>query len=191
MQNVLGYSALKAGLSYLPLAVSIILAAGVASQLVTRLGVRPVLVGGLVLVAVGLVWFSRVSVGGSYLGDIFFPAVLAGWGLGLAFVPVTIGSQAAVGAREAGLASGLINTSQQVGGALGLAVLSTVATSRTGAAMAAADGAHSALPGALVEGFQSAFLVGAGIAVAAVVLALVLLRGRPSAPAGEPELAHV
>jgi EmrB/QacA subfamily drug resistance transporter len=175
MQNVLGYSPLHAGVSYLPLALSIIVAAGIASQLTTRLGVRPVLFGGLLLVAGGLVWFSQISVGGSYLSDILFPSLLAGWGLGLAFVPQTIGSQAGVKPEEAGLASGLINTSQQIGGAVGLAALSTVATSQTNSALAAAHGAASAVPGALVDGFHWAFLGGAAIAVVAALLTLVLI----------------
>jgi EmrB/QacA subfamily drug resistance transporter len=193
MQNVLGYSPLKAGLSYLPLAVSIIVAAGVASQLTTRLGVRPVLFGGLMLVAGGLVWFSQVSVGGSYVTDILFPSLLAGWGLGLAFVPQTIGSQAGVKPDEAGLASGLINTSQQIGGAVGLAALSTVATSQTNNALAAAHGAASAMPQALVDGFQSAFMVGAGIAIAGALLTLVLIRDDEveMEPAGEPAIESV
>jgi len=201
MQNVLGYSPLKAGLSYLPLAIGIILAAGVASQLTTRLGVRPVLFSGLVLVAGGLVWFSQASVGGSYVGDILFPSLLAGWGLGLAFVPQTIGSQAGVKPDEAGLASGLINTSQQIGGAVGLAVLSTIATSQTNSAMAAAHGAASAVPAALVDGFHSAFLVGAGIAAAGALLALVLIRDEEISvepaeekaiePTGEPAIEGV
>jgi EmrB/QacA subfamily drug resistance transporter len=193
MQNVLGYSPLKAGLSYLPLAVSIIVAAGVASQLTTRLGVRPVLFGGLMLVAGGLVWFSQVSVGGSYVTDILFPSLLAGWGLGLAFVPQTIGSQAGVKPDEAGLASGLINTSQQIGGAVGLAALSTVATSQTNNALAAAHGAAGAMPQALVDGFQSAFMVGAGIAIAGALLTLVLIRDDEveMEPAGEPAIESV
>ncbi len=157
MQQVLGYSALKAGLSYLPLALGIIAAAGAASQLVTRLGTRRVLVAGMVLVVAALVWFSQVSVGGGYVSDILFPSLLAGVGLGLAFVPVTIGSQEGVTAHDAGLASGLINTSQQIGGALGLAILSTVATSTTNHLLGAAHGAHSALPGALVGGFHDAW----------------------------------
>jgi EmrB/QacA subfamily drug resistance transporter len=194
MQNVLGYSPLKAGLSYLPLALSIIVAAGVASQLTTRLGVRPVLFGGLLLVAGGLVWFSQVSVGGSYVADILFPSLLAGWGLGLAFVPQTIGSQAGVKPEEAGLASGLINTSQQIGGAVGLAALSTVATSHTNSALAAAHGAASAMPAALVDGFHWAFLGGAGIALAGALLTLALIRDDEAAvepagkPAGEPAI---
>src|SRR5207249_1349809 len=127
MQQVLGYSAIHAGLSYLPLAVTIIVAAGVASQLVTRIGFKPVLAAGMALIAGGLVWFSQVSVGGGFLTDILGPSLVAAVGLGLAFVPQTIAAVSGVGEREAGLASGLINASQQVGGAVGLAVLATIA----------------------------------------------------------------
>ncbi len=129
MQNVLGYSAIKAGLSYLPLAVSIILAAGIASQLVTKIGFKPVMAAGMAFIAGGLAWFSQISVDGSYVGDVLFPSLLAAVGLGFAFVPVTIAAMSNVEDREAGLAAGLINTSQQVGGALGLAILSSVAFS--------------------------------------------------------------
>src|SRR3712207_3430755 len=127
MQNVLGFDALETGLAYLPLALTIIVSAGVASQLVTRLGFKPVLMFGLLLVAIGLVWFAQVSTGGSYVGDVLFPSIIAGAGLGFSFVPVTIGAVAGTRNEDSGLASGLINTSQQIGGALGLAVLSTVA----------------------------------------------------------------
>ena len=127
MQNVLGYSAIKTGLSYLPLAVTIILAAGVASQLVTRVGFKPVLAVGMALIAAGLAWFGQISPDGGFVGDVLGPSLLAAAGLGLAFVPQTIAAVSGVEEREAGLASGLINTSQQVGGALGLAVLATVA----------------------------------------------------------------
>ena len=127
MQNVLGYSAIKTGLSYLPLAVTIILAAGVASQLVTRVGFKPVLAVGMLLIAAGLAWFGQISPDGGFVGDVLGPSLLAAAGLGLAFVPQTIAAVSGVEEREAGLASGLINTSQQVGGALGLAVLATVA----------------------------------------------------------------
>jgi EmrB/QacA subfamily drug resistance transporter len=190
MQQILGFSALEAGLAYLPLAGSIIVAAGVASQLVNRLGAQRVLVGGLLLVAAGLVWFSQVSVGGSYVEDVLFPSLLAGWGLGFAFVPVTIASQAGIGQSDAGLASGLINTAQQVGGALGLAVLATVANSATTSAMQSAHGARSALPQALTDGFGDAFMVGAGIALAAVVVAALTIRGAAARPQrAEGELA--
>lgn len=176
MQNVLGYSAIKAGLSYLPLAVSIILAAGAASQLVTRVGFKPVLATGMVLVSAGLVWFSQISVDGSYLGDILLPSLLAGIGLGLAFVPQTIAAMSGVADREAGLASGLINTSQQIGGALGLAVLSSIAFSTVN--QLAAEGRVG--PAALTDGYADAFMVGSGIGILGVIATLVLIRSSDS-----------
>jgi EmrB/QacA subfamily drug resistance transporter len=180
MQQVLGYSALKAGLAYLPLALTIIVSAGVASQLATRLGFKPILIAGMLLVAAGLVWFAQVSVGGGYVSDVLGPSLLAAAGLGLAFVPVTIAAVSGVREADSGLASGLINTSQQIGGALGLAILATVATARTDDVMAAARGDRSQLALALTEGFQNAFLVGAGFAVVGALLALVLIRGADS-----------
>jgi EmrB/QacA subfamily drug resistance transporter len=186
MQQVLHYSPLKAGFSYLPLAVTIILSAGIASQLVTRLGFKPVLVGGLLLVTAGLLMFSGVSVHGDFASDVLPASLLAAAGLGFSFVPVTIASQTGVGQADAGLASGLINTSQQIGGALGLAVLSTIATSRTDDVMSAAHGAQSALPGALTEGFQSAFTAGAFFAIAGAVLALATVRERRARGGIEP-----
>jgi EmrB/QacA subfamily drug resistance transporter len=180
MQQVLGYSAIKAGLSYLPLALTIIVAAGVASQLVTRVGFKPVLLAGMAFIAAGLIWFGQVSVGGGYVSDILGPSLLAAVGLGFAFVPVTIAAVAGVPDRESGLASGLINTSQQVGGALGLAVLATIANTRTDHLMSQAGGNKAELPSALTEGFQSAFLTGAGLAVLGFVLGAVLIHGRDS-----------
>jgi hypothetical protein len=131
MQQVLGYSAIHAGLSYLPLALTIMASAGIASQLVTKVGYKLVLAAGMLFIVAGLLWFSRVSVGGGFTTDILGPSLLAAAGLGFAFVTTTIAAVSGVEEREAGLASGLINTSQQIGGALGLAVLSTIATSRT------------------------------------------------------------
>jgi EmrB/QacA subfamily drug resistance transporter len=180
MQQVLGYDALKAGLSYLPLAGGIIVSAGLASQLVTRFGFKPILVLGLLLTAGGLIWFSQVSPGGTYLGDILFPSLLAAVGLGFAFVPMTVAAMSGVEPHEAGLASGLINTSQQIGGALGLAILATLANGRTDDVMAAAGGDPGALPNALTEGFQRAFIVGAAFAVVGAVLAMVLISSRVS-----------
>ena len=192
MQQVLGYDALKAGFSYLPLALTIIVAAGVASQLTTRFGFKPVLVTGLLFVAAGLVWFGQVSVDGAYASDLLGPMLLAAIGLGFSFVPVTIAAMSGVKAQDAGLASGLINTAQQVGGALGLAILSTVATSRTDDAMAAAQGNRSQLPAALTEGFQAAFLVGAGFALLGALLAFLLIRTQDSrAHVGAAEPAGV
>jgi EmrB/QacA subfamily drug resistance transporter len=180
MQQVLGYDALKAGLSYLPLAVGIIISAGVASQLVTKMGYKPVFFAGMVLAAIGLLWFAQVDADGTYLSDILFPSLVVAAGLGFAFVPMMIAAVAGVEPSRAGLASGLINTSQQVGGALGLAILASVANSRTDSAMEAAGGAQSALPTALTEGFQAAFLVGAGFAIVGAILVLVLISGKES-----------
>ena len=195
MQQVLGYDALKAGLAYLPLAGGIIVSAGMASQLVTRIGFKPVFVSGLVLTAIGLAWFAQVSVHGAYVSDILLPSLIAAVGLGFAFVSMTIAAVAGVGPQQAGLASGLINTSQQVGGALGLAILVSVATSKTDSVMSAAGGAPSALPGALTEGFRAAFTVGIGFAVVGAILAAVLISSQASrehaaaARAGELEPA--
>jgi EmrB/QacA subfamily drug resistance transporter len=177
MQQVLGYSAIHAGLSYLPLALTIMASAGIASQMVTKLGYKPVLAIGLLFIVAGLTWFSRVSVGGSFTTDILGPSLLAAAGLGFAFVTTTIAAVAGVEEKESGLASGLINTSQQIGGALGLAVLSSLATSQTSDALAAGG---TGLKDALTEGFQAAFLGGAAIALVGFVLTLVLIKGSDS-----------
>jgi len=171
MQQVLGYDALKAGLSYLPLAIFIIISAGVASQLVTKVGFKPVLVSGMALIAIALVWFAQVSVGDSYVAAILGPSILAAIGLGFAFVPVTIGAVSGVSPGDSGLASGLINTAQQVGGALGLAVLVAVANNVT---------ADPRDPVQLTDGFQAAFLTGAGIAVLGILAAVFLIRSADS-----------
>src|SRR6185503_5685000 len=160
-----------------PLALTIIVAAGLGGQLVTRFGFKPILAAGMLFVALGLGWFSQVSVGGGFLTDILGPSLLAAMGLGFGFVTSTIAAVSGVEEREQGLASGLINTSQQIGGALGLAVLSTIATSRTDHVMASGG---SSLPNALTEGFQSAFLGGAVIAALGFVATLVLIRTRDS-----------
>jgi MFS family permease len=182
MQQVLGYDTLKAGISYLPLAGGIIVSAGLASSLVTPFGFKLVLIVGLLPTAGGLAWFSQASVGGSYLGDILFPSLLAavGLGLGFAFVSMTVAAVSGVEPHESGLASGLINTSQQIGGALGLAILASVANSRTDHAMTAAHGNPHALPNALTEGFPTAFTVGAGFALLGALLGFLLISGRAS-----------
>ena len=180
MQEVLGYSALKAGLSYLPLALAIIGSAGAASVLVTKLGFKKVLIAGIALIAVALLWLARVPVNGSYLSDLLGPMVVAAVGLGFAFVPVTIAAVSGVSEDESGLASGLINTSQQIGGALGLAVLGTIASSKTTDLISTAQGAPAAVPGALTEGFQLAFMTGAGFAVLGIIATLMLVRREDS-----------
>ncbi|MBA2523051.1 MAG: MFS transporter, partial [Solirubrobacterales bacterium] len=156
MQQVLGYSPIKTGLSYVPLSFGIILSAGIGSQVATKIGFKPVLIVGMVLVTIALVWWSAISPDGGYVTDVLGPSVVAAVGLGLAFVPVTIGAVAGVEDRESGLASGLINTSQQIGGALGLAILATIANSTSEGPLAAATSPDAAAA-ALTEGFQDAF----------------------------------
>jgi EmrB/QacA subfamily drug resistance transporter len=178
MQQVLHYSALRAGLSYLPLAVAIILSAGAASFGVTRFGFKPVLLCGLLFVAAGLFWFSKVPPhGGTFAADVLGPSLLAAVGLGLSFVPVTIAAVTGTRPHEAGLASGLVNTAQQVGGALGLAILATVANSRTKDILH--GGGHDATL-ALTKGFERAFLVGSGFALIGALLTIVLISSRDS-----------
>ena len=180
MQEVLQYDALKTGLSYLPLALVIIASAGGASVLVTKLGFKPVLIAGLVLVTIGLLWFTQLPVDGVYLSDILPPMIIAAAGLGFAFVPVTIAAVSGISQDDSGLASGLINTSQQIGGALGLAVLATIANTKTLDLIEDARRAPAAIPGALTEGFNDAFFAGAGFAILGIIAALVLIRSSDS-----------
>ena len=188
MQQVLGYSAMKTGVSYLAVAGTAIIWSAVASQLVTRIGVKPVLVVGMGMLTAGLLSFTQVSVGGSYVSDLLPGFLLTGVGIGFSFVPISIAALAGVKAAEAGLASGLINTSQQIGGALGIAALSTIATSQTQDSLVSG----SVLPQAMVDGFSSAFLVGAIVAALGVVAALTLIRSKEleadTVPAPETEL---
>ncbi len=179
MQQVLGYSAMKTGVAYLAVAGTAILWSAVAAQLVTRIGVKRVLVLGMAMLTGGLVYFTQVSPGGTYVGDLMPGFLLIGIGIGFSFVPISIAALAGVQAREAGLASGLINTSQQIGGALGIAVLSTIATSSTEDAVASG----SAVPDALVNGFSTSFMVGAIIAGLGIVAALTLVRRDELEPA--------
>jgi EmrB/QacA subfamily drug resistance transporter len=170
MQKVLGYSAITTGLAQLPLAGGIILAAAMASPLVARLGRRMVLIAGLTMFAGGIVWLAQVPVHASYLADVLGPSLLLALGLGLTFVPATILAETDVGEHEYGLASGLVNATQQIGGALGLGVLTTLATTRTNHLMAS----HHPVGQALTLGFHIAFLgaagfVGLGIIAAATI----------------------
>jgi EmrB/QacA subfamily drug resistance transporter len=181
VQRILGYSPLKAGLAFLPVTFGIIAGATLASTvLIRRLGVKPTVVGGMSLAAAGLVVLAvTTKVDGSYLG-ILFGLVPMSIGMGCTFVPLTLVATTGVDAEDAGLASGLFNTFQQIGGALGLAVLSTLASDRTTSylnGLGHAPSAHDQASG-LVEGFQLAFEVSAGLMVAGVILVAVLLRRR-------------
>ena len=172
MQQVLGYSPMKTGVAYLAVAGTAIFTSAAAAQLVTRIGVKPALLIGMTSLTAGLLYFTQVSVGGGYLGDLLPGFLLIAVGLGFSFVPISIAALAGVQPAEAGLASGLINTSQQIGGALGIAALSTIATSRTEDAVA--GGASQA--SALVTGFHGAFVAGVIIAALGVVATATLIR---------------
>jgi EmrB/QacA subfamily drug resistance transporter len=182
LQQVLGYSPLEAGLAFLPMTITIVVGSMIASRLTARRGAKPLLVVGMTLQAAGLLLFSRVSPHGAYLSDVLAPSLLVAAGLGTSFVPVTITAMAGVSPSETGLASGLVNTSRQMGGALGLAVLATVATARTDSL-----GGHSAA--AFTAGYQRAFEIGAGFAVAGLIVSLLVLRTERAAPATEPAAA--
>jgi hypothetical protein len=188
MQQVLDFSPLRTGVAYIAVAGTSIVWAMVAQQLVTRVGVKPVLVTGMSLLTIGLLYFTQVSVEGSYLGDLLPGFLVIAMGMAFSFVSISIAALAGVPAKDAGLASGLINTSQQIGGALGIAVLSSVAIAQTNDAARAGD----AVPAALTSGFQAAFWVGAGIAAVGVLASLLLVRrdeleAAPAADAAEAE----
>ncbi|HWT22564.1 MAG TPA: DHA2 family efflux MFS transporter permease subunit, partial [Solirubrobacteraceae bacterium] len=179
MQEVLGYSAITTGVAYIGLTLSIIVFSAVAQALVTRLGMRRVLPVGLGLLTLALVAFMRLPVDGSYFTDLFPAFMVCGVGLALAFVPMSIGALTGVRETEAGVASGLINTSQQIGGAIGVAVVTTIATTATADYIAAHPGTTAANGAALTHGFHAAFYVLAGVAAVGAVLAAVMLESRP------------
>jgi predicted MFS family arabinose efflux permease len=185
-QQVLGYSAVKFGLTSIVFPAMAAVGSILGQSIVLRVGFRPVAAAGMALMAGGALLLSQVSVGGSYFGDIFFGLLVFGPGVGLAFVTASIAALAGVPERESGLASGLSNTAFQIGAALGVAIVTTVAVTRTNDYLAANAGADRLV--ALTEGFQSAFLAVAALATIGVALALLLL-GRPrGVPQDQPEL---
>jgi EmrB/QacA subfamily drug resistance transporter len=184
-QQVLGLSALQTGVGYLAVALTAIVFSGIAQALVTRIGVKPSLTFGMLLMVLGNLWFTQVSAGGSYAVDLLPGFLVIGVGLGFSFVPVSIAALAGVAPHEAGLASGLINTSQQIGGALGVAVLSTVSTTRTHHLTNAGHSVSSALS----DGFSLAFWVAVGFGVAGLVATLTMIhREEIEVPAEAPGL---
>jgi predicted MFS family arabinose efflux permease len=186
MQNILGYSAVQTGLAYLPLCGIAVVGAGISSQLLGRVGTRPVIVVGAMIGAAGLYWLSRISVGGSYTADLLPGLLLVGLGIAGLFVAVATAANAGVPADKAGLAAALLNASQWLGGALGLAIFTAVSTSRTNHLLAAGTpSAH-----ALTSGFQRALLVGSIFILASAVIALraTNTRGETAEPAIEAEL---
>lgn len=172
MQQVLGYSATTAGVAFLVIAVLQIPFAGIAQALVTRVGVRSVLTLGMLLMAGAQVWFARTPVAGDYAIDLLPGFLAVGVGLGFTFVPVGIAALTGVADRDAGLASGLMNTSQQIGGAIGIAITSTVAATQTAHLLRSGHALH----GALTSGFHVAFAVVAGFAAAGALVAVAMIR---------------
>jgi MFS family permease len=186
LQLVLGYSPLQVGLAFLP--ANLIMAAfslGLSAKLVMRFGIRAPLAGGLLLSAVGLVLFARAPVDGSFVVDVLPSMILLGFGAGMAFNPVLLAAMSDVEPSDAGLASGVVNTSFMMGGALGLAILASLAASRSDTLAASGDGPLAALAG----GYHLAFVAGAILAVAAAVVGALLLRPGAAAAADHSEQA--
>jgi EmrB/QacA subfamily drug resistance transporter len=181
MQQVLGFSALKTGVAYMPLSVTLIASSAVAAKLVDRFTPKPVLGAGLLIAAVGFLLLTRVSGHGDYGSHVLPAMIILAAGMGMAFVPVTIAGTSGVAPDDSGLASGLLNMTQQVGGSLGLAILSSIATSRTTSAL------HTglALPAALTHGFKGAFIIGAALCAMGAAITITLLPGRRREPADE------
>ena len=195
IQTVLGYSAIRSGIAYLPFAIGVVIASALASQLVPRVGPRPLIVAGAAMVAGGMFWFSRLTEHASYGGDLLGPQIVSSFGLGLVFVPLALVALHKVAEQDTGVASSLLNTAQQVGGAIGLAVLGTVAWTTVADSVrtqvvhaAAAAGRPLPKPGtppptsiyyhALTVGFSRAFLVAAAVGLVALLIAIATIRVR-------------
>jgi predicted MFS family arabinose efflux permease len=197
LQNVWGYSALKTGVAYLPMIATVMVGSAVASQLVNRIGARPLMITGSAVATGGMFWLSRITEHSTYSGGLLGPMLVTAAGLGLLFVPISLVALAKVDNNDAGVASSLLNTGQQVGGAIGLAILGTVAWSavansihsQVAAAAAAAKHATVHLSAAqqaaaqkaitnhaFSAGFSKGYLVSAGIALLALIITLVAIR---------------
>jgi EmrB/QacA subfamily drug resistance transporter len=180
LQDVWGYSALKSGIAYLPIMATVMVMSGAASQLVPRVGARPLLIAGSVIAAGGLFWLSRLTEHSSYAGGVLGPMMVTAAGIGLMFVPMSLVALTKVADADAGVASSLLNTGQQVGGSIGLAVLGTVAWS----AVASSLRSGAAQGHALAYGFSRGFVMSAAITLLTLVIALVMLRVRREDLAG-------
>jgi MFS family permease len=181
MQNVLGYSPIQTGAAYLPLTFGVAVAAGITSQLLPRTGTRPLIVAGSLIASGGVYWLSRIPVDGSYVTDLLPGMMVMSIGLGAVFVAVTTAANAGVPADQAGLAAALLNASQQVGGALGLAIFSAIATSRISHLLAS----HTPQADALTSGFQRALLASSIFLLAAALIGLRVTNTR-----GEEDQPH-
>ena len=183
MQEVLGMSPLLAGIAFVPMAGTLAVTSTLAPRLVARLGVRTMLTIGLLLIAVGMFWLSGVSATGNWVWEILPPSMVASLGMGLALVPLTIAAVSGVPSNQAGLASGLVNTSRQIGGALGVAALSTLAAALT-ANRTGAEGLTTPDAAALAHGYSGAFMLSAAFALAGALVALLMIPRSPSVRPG-------
>jgi predicted MFS family arabinose efflux permease len=198
MQEVLRFSPLITGVGFLPQTAAIAVGAQVAARLVPRFGPRPPLVVGVAMAVVGLAWLSRIGPSGTYVGDVLGGSVLATLGMGLSFTPLAFAATAGVPREEAGLASGMLNTSRQVGGSIALAALATIAAARTAAvlhARAAGDvlgyvATRTTLAKALTSGFSRVFLIASLIALGGLLAAFIIPRLPAPAPAAAPPPAQ-
>ena len=185
MQNVLGFSALRTGLAFVPMALAIIVGAQTSSRALTRTGVRPLLFLGTVLATVGFLWLSQIQASSGYWSAVFGPGTAIALALGLLFTPLAHAATADVAHHEAGLASGVLNTSRQVGGSIGLAVLATVATAHTKALVA--SGSAGSIDAALTRGYARAFAVAAALTAVAFAASFIVPRpDRRENEAAEP-----
>ncbi len=193
LQEVLHYSAIETGVAFIAIAGTIIAVSNAGQALTTRLGARPVLSAGLLLTAAGGALYAQMPADGHYFWNVFPGLLVSGVGLGFSFVPVTIASLTGVRPAEAGVASGLINTSRQIGGSIGLAAMTTIASTATGALRRAATGCGAFSGPALAHGFDVAFYVLAGLALAGAAVAATLVESRPKAlaPAAPVDVAAV
>jgi EmrB/QacA subfamily drug resistance transporter len=182
LQDVLHYSAIRTGLVFLPMTLAIVAGSMIASRITMRVGPKRLLVIGMTALAIGLAWLSDIGVHADYLGELLFPGLLASFAMPFAFIPGTICATSGVKPQEAGLASAVINTARLCGGALGLAILATIATSHSNSLLRHPTAAVHTANAALVSGFQLAFLVGAGIAAVGMLVAIF---GMPQARRAE------
>jgi MFS family permease len=178
MQHVLGYSPLQAGLAFLPQTLLIAAGAQLTARLVPRFGPRLLILAGTLTAGGGLAWLAQISPGSTFLADLFGPFVLIGLGMGLAVTPIAVAGTTGVPREEAGLASGLLNTSRTVGAAIGLAALATVAANRTSGALAGLTATQAHTATALTDGYALAFALAAGLLAATAAVAMATLPSR-------------
>jgi len=180
VQNILGYSALKAGFAFLPVSICIILSAGFASQMILRVGARPLALVGTAMTAIGMAWLSNLNPDSQYVTGLLGPMIVFALGLGLTFMPLTLAAVSKIGEGDAGIASGVLNTTQQIGGSIGLAVLTTVSATVTASSitslLSSGTPAQRAQVQAVVEGWTSAFRVSAGLAALAFVVTFFAIK---------------